>query len=92
MIAFDKRLWIALFDDGRRVLDSFIDEPEMQRQVSEGRDPRSLFPELMYTRSRIHWHPKLLVGTGPDGQTSHVVAVPTMGVPRIFDFDAAELA
>jgi hypothetical protein len=29
------------------------------------------------------WHPKLLVGTDHHGHTSHVVALPTMGVPHI---------
>lgn len=92
MIAFDGTVWIALFDDGRRVADSFIDVSIMEQQVQDGRNPRGFLPELMYTRSRILWHPKLLVATGSDGKTSHVVAAPTMGVPHIFDWDDAELA
>jgi hypothetical protein len=83
MVAFDGHVWLALFDDGRRVADSFIDIETMEQQVEEGRDPRSFLPELMYMRSRILWHPKLLVGTDHHGHTSHVVALPTMGVPHI---------
>jgi hypothetical protein len=92
MIAFDGRVWIALFDDGRRVMDSFIDTATMERQVRHGRDPREFLPELMYTRSRIQWHPKVMVGTDQDGHTSHVMALPTMGVPHIFEWSDAELA
>jgi hypothetical protein len=64
----------------------------MEQQVRDGRDPREFLPELMYMRSRIQWHPKLLVGTGRDGHTSHVVALPTMGVPHTFEWSNAELA
>ena len=92
MIAFDGQVWFALFDDGRRVADGFVDVAIMEQHVHDGRDPREFFPELMYLRSRLLWHPKLLVGTGPDGHTSHVVAVPTMGVPHIFEWDDADLA
>jgi hypothetical protein len=92
LIAFDGRVWIALFDDGRRVADHLIDESIMQQQVQGGRDPREFLPELMYTRARILWHPKVLVGRGPDGHTSHVVALPTMSTPRIFEYDRSDLA
>lgn len=92
MIAFNGHVWIALFDDGRRVADSFVDLALMEQQVRDGRDPREFLPELMYMRSRIQWHPKLLVATGQDGHTSHVVALPTMGVPHIFEWSDAELA
>jgi hypothetical protein len=92
MIALDRRVWIALFDDGRRVADSFIDVALMDKQVADGRDPREFLPELMYTRSRILWHPKLLIGRdADDGRIMNVMAVPTMGRPHIFDFDSAEL-
>ncbi len=36
MIAFDGRLWIALFDDGRRVADSFIDDPRCSVKSPKG--------------------------------------------------------
>ena len=92
MIAFDGRVWIALFDDGRRVADGFIDTTVMHQQVADGRDPREFLPELMYTRSRILWHPRLLIGRGPSSRITNVMALPTMGRPHIFDFDESELA
>lgn len=80
------------FDDGRRVADRFIDTAMMEQQVSEGRDPRGFLPELMYIRSRILWHPKLSIGTDQHGHTSQVVALPTMGVPHIFEWSDDDLA
>lgn len=92
LIAFEGKVWIALLDDGRRVADTFIDVSMMEQQVKDGRDPRTFLPELMYTRSRIQWHPKLMVGTDKDGKTTHVTAAPTMATPNIFEWDPAELA
>lgn len=92
LLAFDSRVWIALFDDGHRVADHFIDENVMQQMVVDGWDPRRFFPELMYTRSRIQWYPKILVSRGQDGHTNQVVALPTMTPPHILQHEVADLA
>jgi len=92
LIAFDGHVWIALFDDGRRVVDGFIDVSVMEKQVAGGRDPRDFLPELIYTRSRILWDPKLMIGRAPNHTITSLTALPTMGRPHIFDFDPAELA
>jgi len=91
LLAFDSRVWIALFDDGHRVADHFIDEAVMQHIVADGRDPRRFFPELMYARSRIEWYPKVLVSRGRDGHTNQVVALPTLTPPNILPYDVADL-
>jgi hypothetical protein len=90
LVAFDNRVWIALFDDGRRVGD-LLDLTAMKKKVAAGTDPRAFFPELMYARSRIQWQPSVLLGKGPDGVATHVMALPTMGAPPIFAFDRTDL-
>lgn len=87
MIACDGRVWIALFDDGRRVRDSFINTEIMDAAVAAGQDPRDFLPELMYMRSRILWHPKLLVARRSDDTIASVTALATMSTPHIFDWD-----
>jgi hypothetical protein len=91
MVALDRQLWIALFDDGRRVLDTFVADDLMNEQVQTGQDPRTFFPELMYLRSLIVWHPTLLIGSDRHGEPSLIFAAPTMTTPTILDFDDVEL-